>query len=375
MLGHMKALAQNNYSGKKIRAAGLVRALLENNPSLQVSSINGHTLNGMKLSTPQGHIKDVRIKYLPRIVPSQIATEDNCDNNMIFQYTESSLSAPKIAKWGFYLDWGFVERYQEEASRLVSAGGTPNVTVLNELLEQLMHSVNGLIGKIDQELVSSVVWGTNSVTGNNAVKTININGDSNRLDLSSGITEILSDAQDNEVADDLILVGNGLMNKFEIAKGSLSAAQNGFDLSVLGGYQWYHDLYTAAGWGANQVGAFAKGNVGFVDIDRWVAWKAGRHGNSDFLQIQLPVNTGKAGEPVQMMNFNVQIKEIDCPTEVFDGYNTRTVDRGHQVLITKNYGLWQLPADTYQAADPLNGVTGAFRYVVSNDCDPCVADA
>ena len=141
--------------------------------------------------------------------------------------------------------------------------------------------------------------------------------------------------------------------------------------SAFAGYKWYNDINSAttAPYGANAVAAFAKGTVGYIDIDRYVAWKTGKFGTSWFTQIMLPVESGD-GTKV-MTNFNLQIVEKDCPSEQFDGYNETTVDRGYQVIISKRFGLFQQPANSYQAGDRLVNNNGSLIYNFTNNCDPC----
>jgi hypothetical protein len=359
---------EQNYPGTKIVPSGFTKLLIENNPSLRVSGINGQTIDGLKRSTVSGHIRDVRIKSLPRITPDQVADDDNCDIEVGFQYSETELSTPLFSKLGFPLEWNFVELYQEEASKLVQTGN-PNVTILNEMLEQIMHCASGLVANMDKKLLTSIAFGVNQTTGLNTAKTININKDGSVLDLSAGVTEILSDAAENEFIGDLLVVGSGLFNKFNIAKNAIGINGAGLNQGVQEGYKWYFDVNTGAILGANQVAAFAKGAVGLVDIDKYIAWKTGRHGTSHFAQIMLPIESG-VGAPV-MMNFNLQIKEVDCPTEGFDGYETRTMGRGYQVFLSKNFGLWQSPTSAYQATDRLVGNNGSLRYEIANDCAPC----
>jgi hypothetical protein len=370
LLGNLKSLMDLNYAGLKITPAGLVKLAVTNNPKLNISSINGESTNGLKLSTGGGQIREVRYKFLPPIVPSQVASEDNCDNDVSFQYSEGTLSAPLYSKLSFLLEWGFVERYQAESVRVQQIGAAPTTPVLMELFDQLMHCVRGIVGKMDSELLGQVVWGTNVTTGNNAAKTININKDGSVFDLSGGMIELLSDVAENEISGDILLAGSGLANKYDIARRSAAIGLNGAGLNqaAIGGYEWYNDLQAATVWGQNQVGAFAKGAIGLVDIDRYIAWKNGRHGTSIFTQIELPVSSG---EGVVFLPFNLQIKEIDCPTEMFDGYTTRVVDRGYQVIVSKNYGLYQPPTSIYQAADRMSGFNGALRYEFTNDCAPC----
>ena len=293
-------------------------------------------------------------------------------NDQIFQYSEMDLSTPSFRKFSFFLDWRFVERYEAEAAKLTTTGN-PNVAVLQELVDQIQHAVNGLVVSMDKALLAQTVFGTNVTTGNNLAKTININKDGSVLDLSAGLIEVLSDAQENEFVGDLILVGNGLFNKFEIAKmgGALNGTGNALNLGAFAGYKWYNDINSAttAPYGANAVAAFAKGTVGYIDIDRYVAWKTGKFGTSWFTQIMLPVESGD-GTKV-MTNFNLQIVEKDCPSEQFDGYNETTVDRGYQVIISKRFGLFQQPANSYQAGDRLVNNNGSLIYNFTNNCDPC----
>ena len=365
LLQHMKVVAQNNYQGMKITPLNFLKMLIENNPSLNITK-GGETINPLKRSTLAGHIRDIKLKYLPRAVASQVEELDDCDNNIMYHYTEQDITTPRFVKTSLFLDWQFVEKYQAEASQAVALGTVPAMGALQELQDQIMHSVNALVSKMDTQLMADVVWGTNAVSGNNAVTTLNIDNDSTNFDLSTGIAQMLYEAKFNELFGDVLIAGSGNMQKFELLKGSnaIALAQNGVNLASLQGYRFYWDINAATSWGTNQVGVFGKGNIGFVDIDRYIAWKTGEFGTSTFGTIELPVET-TTGVP-KFVRFNIQIKEIDCPTEIYNGYGTVTSDRGYQVIITKRYGLWQLPTDSVQATDRLTGVNGALRFAITN---------
>ena len=366
LLGDLRDLTLENYPGMKITPAGFLRLLIENNPNLQVGSINGNRVsNGMPLTNDLGHIKEVKVKYKPRIVPSQVREEHNCDNQVVMQYTESEITAPRVAEFSFYKERSFLSRYMEEATQKRTVG-TPPTGTLRELVDDMMHVVNGLIGKIDLQVTSDVNWGVNVATGLNTAQSININKDATVLDLSNGVLKILADAQVNELMGELLIAGSGLMNNYEIMRGVSSADGAGIDRKQLGGYKWYYDLYAPTSWGANQVGVFAPGTVGFVDIDNYIAFKAGKLGNSWFTRVLLPVQTGNT---VTQMWFDLQIKEYDCPVELFDGYETRALGPGYQFILSKNYGLWQAPSNSVQATDRLFGANGSLRYVLLTDRD------
>jgi hypothetical protein len=73
-----------------------------------------------------------------------------------------------------------------------------------------------------------------------------------------------------------------------------------------------------------------------------------------------------------MMTFDIQIKELDCPTELANSYgDLSTYDRGYAVILSKRYGLFQIPSDAYSTADRLDGVNGALNYEVTNVCEEC----
>ena len=374
ILLNMKQMVQQNYAGTKISPAGFLKLLREHTPNVSISSIDGQSTQGgaIKVSTARGHIRDVKYKYLQPVTPGQVSSEDNCENDIGFQYKEGQLSTPLFSKIGINLEWGFVERYQEASSNPANIGN-PNVPVIQEMVDQIMHSIRGIVGHMDSQLLNSVVWGTNVRTGNNAASLLNINKQGNVLDLSGGVTQMLADSRNNEFVGDLLLAGSGTFDNFQVARNHISANSAGMNLGSQGGYEWNFDVNAAGVWGADQVGAFSKGSVGLVDLDRYIAWKTGRMGTSEFAQIFLPVESVIEGAAPLMMPFNLQIKEFDCPHEAFDGYTTRVVDRGYTILISKAYGLFQPPADQFQATDRLVGNNGALRYQFSNDCDPCPA--
>lgn len=383
LLGSMERLARPNYGGTKITAAGFLGALLENNPDLAVSMIttgDGTSVatGGMKLNTINGQIREVKVKYLPRILSSQVGDQDDCTTDFVFQYKESEINAPFLKQVAFYVDWNFIERYEADAVRSINIG-RPAIGAVKELETQIMHALNGIVSSIDANLLNSVVWGVNPAYGNNALQTININQSGNTLNLQEGLVRLLSDAQVNEVSGDLIMVGNGLMNNYMIARqgNALGFNQAGFNVAGLGGFNWYFDINSIGAWGANDVGVFAKGNVGFVDIDRWIGWKTGHFGTSWFATALFPITTpasAGANVPAPLMSFNIQVQEVDCPTSgVLTGYGegTYTSGRGWKILISKNFGLWQYPTDSFQPTDRLNGMNGAFQYNITNDCEPC----
>jgi len=366
-------LLQQNYGGTKITPSGLLKMLIEEGASANITSIGGKQVGGgTKLSTSGGQIREVKYKYLPRITDDQIGDEDNCENDFGFYYSEGELETPLFSKGGFRLEWDFVEKYEEEAARMV-ATGNPSTPVLQELVTQIMHAVNGMVVNMDKKLLAQLVWGNNAETGNNAAKAININKDGSTFNLSDGVNEIVSDTRINEFAGSPLILGSGLFDKYEGMLPATGLNSGGVNRAGQRNYDYYFDINagSAATLGADQIGVFSKDSIGLVDIDKYVGFKTQKFGNSWFATIELPVETPIEGATPVMMTFNLQIQEIDCPDEDSDGYVTRTMGRGYRVILSKRFGLFQQPLDAYSAGDRLANTNGALRYQITNDCDGC----
>lgn len=365
LLDTLSQVAGANDPQTKITPTGFFKSLLQNNPNLQV--IPG----SLTLNTPAGHRKTVKLKYNPRYIDSVVVDEDNCDIDVIPMWKEMELTTGKFKKVSIYISDEEISKFCEDSSQSVAVG-KPATSFMKEHIYGLVRLTNAFVGSMDKALLSSVVWGVNQVSGDNLAQTVNINADVNTNNLDQGFTKILADAAENEVCGDLIIVGSGLFNNFQLQKMVQMAALNGVDLSKFSGYEWYHDLYAKTAWGTNQIGVFSKGSIGFVDIDKYVGFRAGRKGTSDFFQLTLPTgNTCADGTP-ELFTVNAQLKYHDCPFEAMDSYGqTQTYDRGWQLILTKEFGLFQIPNDAYRADDRLTGNNGSLRYTITNTCSPC----
>ena len=356
VLKDLLTLSGQNYAGLKLTQNGFLGMLLENSNVVDA-----------KLTNQQGHQKTAKVKYKVRQTTSTVVEEDNCDIDFTPVYKEADMTAVRFAKTGFHLSMETVSKYMESASSQVALGGT---TVLEEIANSIQHTADSIVTKINQRLLGDVTWGINVVTGVNTAGTINI-AKNPALNLADGVSKILSDAFENNFSDSLLVVGNGLMNSYELSKGLTGLNQAGLDISKFNGYKFYADLMskTASGWGANKIGVFAKGSIHFVDFQKYVGFQKGPIGNSWFEQIDLNVSNGLTTVP---MTFDIQIKELDCPTTLMNGYGEEgTYDRGYAVFLSKRYGLFQTPSDAFAADDTLSGVNGALRYTVTNACDEC----
>lgn len=364
----LKQLAQENNPGTKITPVGFLQAAIENQPSIGIPEYEK-----LRLYNQQGNTKKVRVIYRPRITKAQTSTEDTCENDNIPVKNESEIDISVYRKYSFIIPTPELEKYCAESVAMVSAGAPPS-ELLREHIDHIMEAANGLYAGLNDDLINLVVFGNNAATGNNNIITININKDVNVLDLDSGFVQLQNQLRFNEVAGAPIIVGAGKMSAYDIAKKMmLGLGGNGANLANFNNYKYYYDLNSSDAWDAGNedaLGIFSPGTFGFVDMQKFIGFKAGKLGTSFFATLPLPM----AGQNAPVVNFDIQIKFLDCPTEVMDGYgNLTTVNRAWQVIISKSGGLWQMPSDAYSAGDRLTGVNGAFLYELTNECNPCEA--
>lgn len=251
-----------------------------------------------------------------------------------------------------------MRKYQLAATQPAALGGAPaGAAISRALYETILTHINGLIQKIDRNLVTvqATKWGVNAAYGDSNAHPIALGA---KADMHDGLVKLVLDSETNEVNDQLLICGNGLVRAFDIYNKMKQGVDNlGFGSQNL---NTYSDPKTTAVWGANHFGVFAKGTVGFVDINKNVGTYAGDKGGSIFFQIPMPVLINGQVLPI---NFDCQLKYIDCPE--FNDEDVKVGDRGYKLIISKTYGLFNMPSDSFRAGDPLAGVNGSFHYVAT----------
>lgn len=362
LLLHLKDLQKCNYTGTKVTTGGFLKMLLE-----QRAKIPNHqlTING---EDGEGHYRPVTVKYRNRVTPSEISDSLDCDIDKIPAYSEQSITRTLDRKFSFMITDETIAQYCREASTTVAIG-RPATSFMNEHLSYFMQMLNGFLGSIDQALLAAMAtnFGTNVVTGSNAAQTVNIKQDATVNDLTSGITKILADAAANEMCGPVNLVGSGLMNNFMLQQAFKGLDSAGIDTSRISGIRWFNDFYASSAWGSNQVGAFEDNAVHFVDLNRYVGFRAGQKGTSTFLNLPVPVECAGCNGDYSLLGLDVQLKYQDCPeSRSVSGYESNiTVDRGWQVIVSKSFGLF-VPNENYASTDRLNNSNGTLRYTITN---------
>jgi hypothetical protein len=345
----------------KVTLPGLLQLLLNNPAPVSITNLAGILA---------GHDRDIKLRYLRRGTPSEASDDEGCDAGNTAAYQEITVTHPLYKKISLYISNAELQKYYDDATDTVRLGTT---TVMAEMYSRLVTKLNGLIGAIDISLLNamSTRWGVNAATGLATPTAVSFST-VNNVTLTDGIVKIIDQAAQNEIDGTLLMVGNGAANTFQIASLLQTAANSqGYDASRWAGFKWYNDYYSASAWGANHFGVIAQGAAGFVDWNKNEGYSAGSQGNSYFFTLPVPVML--ANGTLTNLVFDMQLKAIDCPTEI-DG---TTRDRGYVLYVGKHFGLFTTPTDAYTPTVPesapgandgvpgdrLEGSNGLLHYV------------
>ena len=362
LLLNISVIAGLNDPQLKVSPSGFLQALLENNALTQVVNLD-------ELRGAAGQDPTIKVRYQQRGTEDEVTDRDDCDTNITPEWKEAEIGHPLFSKIGIFISDEQMRKYQSEATATLAAG-TPSAPLMLALYETILVHTNALIQKIDRNLISaqSTKWGANAAYGlSKSAQTIRLDEKASMVD---GFVKIITDAQANEINDQLIVVGNGLVNAFDI----YNRFKTGVDGQGFGklAFNTYNDPKTATTWGKNHFGIFAKGNVGFVDFNKNVGSYAGEKGGSIFFT--LPIPAVLANGELTTLKLDAQLKYRDCT--VYDGQGKKVADRGWLLILSKSYGLFNLPDNAFREGDPLYGVNGSLHYIATyGDAQPSASSA
>lgn len=343
----------------KLRPTGYLNYLLnQSKPNLISTSLDDRS----------GYIKDAKIRFKKRN-QAPISTEDNCEIQALPAYFEQTLPSTSFSRTSVFFEFDIIKQFTEDALKLQTIG-TPATSVIMEVMDTIRSNMGGLLSAINSDLMTAQVsaFGMNAVSGSNAARTINFAQNAATNVLDSGVTRLLNDAMFNEtMLDGAAIVGSGLINNYILQQKVKTADQAGVNTAAYGLPAFYYDPAAASIWGTNQFGLFAKDSVQLINICRFRAPQAGRIGTSQLFTMEWPL-IDSLGQPMASgFEFDVQVREIDCPTTIDPGYGDPiSVGRGYVFDIMSSYAQVNIPDDAYGAADPLFQNNGTYRYVATN---------
>lgn len=321
----------------------------------------------------QGHVRDIKLKWRPRSRPGSSQDEYTCDADDIRLYNEAYITASMFKQKAIIFDFEILSKFEDEATALRNAPGIPGRLggFMNEVWASIAGEMNALIADIDIDLLAKMDlnWGVNATNNVNTGLTINFDNDGTVNDLTQGMTGVIASAQINEVdINNTVIVGSGLINNYHIQnhlRKAIGANQSGLNTSLLGMPQFYNDYYAASAWGANEFGVFDKNAIKFLDLNINQGFRALDMGTSIFFNMPFPI-TDSEGNTFSM-NFDVQVKFIDCPTTIDNGYGDPIpVGPGMVVYIRKSYDLFVEPGGMYSFGDRVFQNNGTLKFTATN---------
>jgi hypothetical protein len=267
------------------------------------------------------------------------------------------------------IDDALIQRYTADAIAMKQLGSGPT-DVMNEFLTQVIAGTDALLQAINIDLGALLYAniGKNRLTGNNAAQAINISLDTTNLPLNGGLTKVSTDYTNNLGYGKPFIVGNGLIQGYFMQQKMKGNAQNGVNTSIeAADFTYIQDINSITGLGANQFITLQPNCAQLVEVFKFKGVFGGHKGQSDFFTMTLPYQA--TPNHVELMEFDCQLKYFDCGGNIMtDAYygTSITVGRGYNLIISKKFGLFQIPSDAYRGTDALTGNNGILRYSLTN---------
>lgn len=364
LLQHLSAIAGQATPQYKVEAHGFLGMLVTaGNP------------DAIKVGNYDGHKKTVQVSYRQRFTKAQTDTSVDCSVVLTPSKLEGSVSVANTRVIAVHIEDELIAQYCNDASAMMAMKGlTPPTPVMNEVADIIFSSANALLDGVNDDLLGLVTWGKNVVSGSNAAVTVNLPADVSVQPLNGGMTKILSDYKQANLTGRPQVVGSGLMLSYILQQKWKSLDQFGLDSRIATGFlDFYHDQDFASIVGAQHFGVFEPGSVQLVQYLQNTGFQAGeKPGGSTFGILPLPMvdPTNNMMTPVK---FDFQFKYVDCAQQYTDAYSgaTVTLQKGWSIILSKQFGLWQIYNDAYRHEDPSRSVNGALHYIASNICDTC----
>lgn len=358
-LKHLEFLLGDEHAPlMKVDQLGLLRYTQEASPRIAMN-------NGMNL-------QQIQVPYKKRWTALDTQTAPSCDYANNQQYEEVSVGITNFRQIAIALQDQTVQQYELEASETVSLG-LPPTQAMNEVMKEIYAAANGLLSGVNQDLWGLLVanLGVNPNQGGSSNVTVNIGKDITLNNLQDAITQIQTDAQNNNVTGKLNVVGTGLFQNFWMQQPFKETQFNGLDTaSQVGGMMFFNDIMSTTQLGSNQIVVLEENAVQRVDFMQFTGTYAGaRPGNSIFATLKLPIQMNGV---VHDVDFDMQLiyspcaQEYTSPYAPIGGYSTVTIQRGWNIILSKYFGLFTVPSDAYRTYDGQFGNRGSFRYTITN---------
>ncbi|MBK7885123.1 MAG: hypothetical protein IPJ81_16060 [Chitinophagaceae bacterium] len=366
ILSHIEALTNNNPA-KKLSPLGFTQMVM--------CCMDG-SVTPLNDGNQDGHVKDLTVKYRKRPLESDVSDEPSaCDTALTKFYNEFTLPSMLYREYALFVPDSLIRQYCKDSSDFIklNAEGAAEMqeetSVMREVYDMFVEGGGAILKSINKALVTkmSTQFGKNLVSGDNNAVALNFALGENLM--QDALIRLMTDWRENELCDNVCMVGNGPFANLDLIKSIFSGNNNqGIDQGKLANMlpSVNFDKDTRTVWGNNQIGVFEKGSLALLTRNKYVGDFARPLGTSNFFSMKLPVNEYNCPQDcLDRMVFDIQVKEIDCPTAMNINGEDVTVGPGVLIVLSKEFNLFVKPSNLYEPTDPLFGTNGTLRYEIT----------
>ena len=352
------AIAGQATPSRKLNLNGFLAVCYNNNINSPITTI-----------FPNGNKKDVTVRYRQRPTVAMTDTAQSCTDVLLPARLEVSTTVGSTRQIAYMLSDQLVASYNEEAAQRMAMGGNPNMGASAEMMDIIYSAANALLTAMNTDMLGLLSWGKNVVSNLITATTLNINPSAASNLLTEGEAKLLSDYTLNGLGGRPQIVGAGLFHAYSLQQSFKGLNNAGINTAIANaGWDFFPDSQFATTIGANNIGVFESGSVHVLEALEYQGFAAGQF-PGDSVYGTIPINyTDFLGNTAAIL-FDFQLRYITCPTVFVDAYtgsNAASQTKGWQLILKKNFGLFQIPSDAYRLDDPKNKVNGALRYNVTN---------
>lgn len=360
ILQHIREIAKQAAPQNKLEPVGALASLkLAHSPGV------------IKNDSFDGHFKTVKVKHKQRFNVAQTETSPSCDVTNTQPYIENTVSVANFRQIAIHIEDETIAAYDAYASQMVATGSSTATPLMWEFWDSLMSAASALCEAVDQDLITlmTAALGFHRATGNANAVTVNFPLSTASNPLNGAANKLKSDFMYNNMKGTPIVIGGGLFHDWMLQQPAKGLDGAGLDTRIqAGGFNMFVDynLGTALSQ-PNDIIIYEKDAIQLVEYLKYQGFKAGpKPGASEFGVMPIPANNGMGG--ILPIAFDFQLKYNDCEEEFgyVDGEEGVMLQKGWNLILSKNFGLWTIPSNAYRSGDVLAGNRGSLRYRITN---------
>ena len=364
ILNSLQSVAGQAYPAYKIDLHGLTAMMLDNAKT-----------NPVQLVNPQGHLKEARVWYRQRPTVAMTDTAVDCTIANVPARKEATISGTSSRSINYFLTDALVASYLEEASaaQAMPAGSTPNPgSASAELLDIIYSACNAIIAGVETDTVGLLSYGRNRVSGNSAAVSLVYAIDTTLNDVTKNDAKLLGDYGLNNLTGRPAIVGAGIMYRWVLQQAFKGQAFSGINTKIAAAmYDFYPSQIfdSAANGGSNNIAVLEPGSLHLVEKMEYTGFAGGlKPDGTWFFVMPVPFSDGMGN--VNYIKFDVMLKYDSCPsrftyTDQYSGGSVSGLTKGWNLMIKKDFGIFQTPSDAYRNDDGSIAVNGCLKYSVS----------